>query len=109
LGKVENVSAIQRQFVRLALVNDLAEGRSIRLHQRRLARDFNRLRDLAELHSHVNARSLLHFHNDVRMRGVFEPRFLGVYPVAAWKQARKLVQTIRAGGLSVLFGCTHVG
>jgi len=109
LGQVKNISAIQRNFVCLALVNHLAEGRSIRLHQWRLARHFNRLRDLAQCHGQVNARSLLHFNDDVRMRGVLEAGLLGVYAVAAWKQVHKLVQTIRAGGLSALFTCALVG
>jgi hypothetical protein len=43
------------------------------------------------------------------MRGVLEARFLGVYAVAASKQVHKLVQTIRAGGLSSLFTRALVG
>ena len=101
--QVENIAAVQRQFVSLALIDDRAQRRSFCLQQRRLRGYFHNLAHFANLESGIDASALLHVDRDIGSHEVLESLLLHINPVLAGKQVHKGEEAVAAAGFGALF------
>lgn len=77
----EHVTPIERHFEHLARLNDVSEGRVFGFQERSLRGDFKRLRNVANLHRHVDADHTLHFDGDVGPYEAAETSFFYFHPI----------------------------
>ena len=65
VDQVQDIAAVQRQFLNRPRSNHLAQRRIFRLQQRRRGRNLDLLRHVADLHCHVDTDRGFHLHRDV--------------------------------------------
>ncbi len=108
-NQIENISPVERQFVRFALFHDLTERCRFRLQQGRFRSHFDDLGDLADLERSIDVHALLNFDDNRSASVVFETRLLDVNSVLAREQINKCEEAIAPAGLSALLRRAQVG
>ena len=108
-GQVEDVAAVQRQLVGLALVDHRAQRGTLSLQQGRGRSDLDDLTHFADLERGIDTRALLHIDRNIGAHEVLKALLFHVDPVLAGEQVHKREEPVRSAGLGALFLCAQVG